>query len=369
MLLTALSTSHTDDGKSNNQAADDVVQDNQETEDLLEGLKHFEIALLLRDNRYIDNILSKEDATELSRIVSDWRGDGHQREAESDCASTKDADVPSISDTNVEWEKVQDEFLQHLKDANSDHPEDGPAPDSRGEKSVLNNLTVLYNKKRPAQAGDKRLNLSVDKATKMLKAAVKSSELTFSALNLISHSQDEIKCIYFSNSIDGQFYESLVPTLSLDACHLSLYNSQGYKEDFRTLYTIVGQAGSKGLVPLGMMLSKNAECGLEWFTFLYTFLKKNDGSHWKKLRESLQLHNDSITEESIPPLQIISDQDKGIKKALNMLRPRCGVPIESFACSKHVERNLFKYTIAKHRSAMQHNLFRLILNLIPQRFH
>ena len=367
MLLTALSTSHTDDGKSNNQAADDVVQDNQETEDLLEGLKHFEIALLLRDNRYIDNILSKEDATELSRIVSDWRGDGHQREAESDCASTTDADGPSVSDTNVEWEKAQDEFLQQLEDANSDHPEDGPAADSQGEKLVLNNLTVLSNKKRPAQAGDKKLKFNTEKATKLLKVTVKSSKLTSSALDLISYSQDEVKCVYFSNSMDDELYESLVPTLSLDACHLSLYNSQGYKEDFLTSYTIVGQAGSKGLVPLSMILSKNAECGLEWFTFLYTFFKKNGGSHWKKLRESMQLHNDSITEESIPPLQIISDQDKGIKKALDMLRTRCGVPIESFACSKHVERNLFKYTIARHRRVMQHNFFQLIFESDPEK--
>ena len=364
LLLTALSTSHTDSDMSNNQTAHDVVQDNQESEDLLQGLKHFEIALLLRDNRYIDNILSKDDATELSRIISDWRGDGRQREVESDCASTTDVDGPSVSDTNVEWEKAQDEFLQQLEDANSDHPENGPVADSQGERSALNNLTVLSNKKRSAQACDKKLNFNPDKATKMLKAAVKSSELT-AAFDLISYSQHEVKCIYFSNSIDDEFYESIVPTLSLDACNLSLYKSQGCKDDFLTLYTIVGQAGSKGLVPLGMMLSKNAECALEWFTFLYTFFKKNGGSHWKKLRESMQLHDDSITEESIPPLHIISDQDKGIEKALDMLRTRCDVPIESFACSKHVQRNLSKYTIAKHRSAMQHNFFRLIFESDP----
>ncbi|CEP24333.1 unnamed protein product [Cyberlindnera jadinii] len=362
MLLTALFTSDTNHNQRNNQATDDGVQ---------EGLNHFEIALLLQDNRYIDNILSKEDAIELSRMISDWGGDEPgdepQQAVEDAPALTKDAVGPTVSDSTVEWEKAQDEFLQQLEGAISDQSDDSPAADSQGEKLVLNNLRAFSNNKRTTHAGDKKLKFNTDKAKKLLETLANSSELSSPVFDLLSYSQDEIKCVYFSNSIDDEFYESLIPTLSLDACHLSLNNSQRYKDDFRTLYTIVGQAGSKGLVPLGMMLSKNAECGLEWFTFLYTFFKKNGGSHWKKLRESLRLHDDSITEESIPPLQIISEQDKGIKKALDMLRTRCGVPIESFACSKHVQRNLSKYTIAKHRRVMQHNFFQLIFESDPEK--
>ncbi|CEP22960.1 unnamed protein product [Cyberlindnera jadinii] len=116
---------------------------------------------------------------------------------------------------------VEFNILQQLEDAISDQSEDSPAADSQGKKLVLKNLTVLSNKKRTVQVGDRKLNFSADKSTKWLKATVKSSELT-SALHLISHSQDEIKCGYFSNSIDDKLYESLVLTLSLDACHLPL---------------------------------------------------------------------------------------------------------------------------------------------------
>ncbi|ODV73381.1 uncharacterized protein CYBJADRAFT_173380 [Cyberlindnera jadinii NRRL Y-1542] len=115
------------------------------------------------------------------------------------------------------------------------------------------------------------------------------------------------------------------------------------------------------------MLSKKAEFGLDWFTFLCPFFKKNGGSHWKKLQESLQLHGAYITEGSVLPLQIISDQHKGIKKALGMLRTWCNVPIESFACSKNVERNLFKYTTSKHRKVMQYSFFQLIFEPDPKK--
>lgn len=108
------------------------------------------------------------------------------------------------------------------------------------------------------------------------------------------------------------------------------------------------------------MLSKNAECGLDWFTFLFTFFKKNNGSHWKQLRESMRLHDESITEMTIPPLQVISDQDKGIKKALEALQTKCDIPIGNFVCSKHVERNLSKYTKVKSRKEMQQGFFCLI---------
>ncbi|ODV73380.1 uncharacterized protein CYBJADRAFT_173379 [Cyberlindnera jadinii NRRL Y-1542] len=116
------------------------------------------------------------------------------------------------------------------------------------------------------------------------------------------------------------------------------------------------------------MLSKKAEFGLEWFTFLYTFFKKNSGLNWKKLRESMQLQDDIITEGSTPGLQIISDQHKGIKKAMGMLRIQCDVPIESFACSKIVERNLFKYTTELHRKAMKYSFFQLIFESDPKKF-
>ena len=149
---------------------------------------------------------------------------------------------------------------------------------------------------------------------------------------------------------------------------MSLNNIQRFKDDFLTLYTIVDQIGFKGLVPLGIMLSKKAEFGLEWFTFLYTFFKKNSGLNWKKLRESMQLQDDIITEGSTPGLQIISDQHKGIKKAMGMLRIQCDVPIESFACSKIVERNLFKYTTELHRKAMKYSFFQLIFESDPKKF-
>ena len=58
----------------------------------------------------------------------------------------------------------------------------------------------------------------------------------------------------------------------------------------------------------------------------------------------MRLHDESITEMTIPPLQVISDQDKGIKKALEALQTKCDIPIGNFVCSKHVERNLSKYT-------------------------
>ncbi|CEP22959.1 hypothetical protein BN1211_3434 [Cyberlindnera jadinii] len=108
------------------------------------------------------------------------------------------------------------------------------------------------------------------------------------------------------------------------------------------------------------MFLKNVECVLEWFTFLYTFSKKNGGSHWKKLRESLQLHDDSTSD-------IISDQDNGIKKALDVLEAQYDVLIESFACSKHVETNLFLYTIVKLRRVMQHRVFWLIFESDPEK--
>lgn len=109
-----------------------------------------------------------------------------------------------------------------MEDSISDQSEDSSAANSQGEKMVLNNLAVPSNKRSTTREGDKKINFNPDKATGLLKAAVNISELTSSAFHLISLSQDEIKYIYFSNSIDDKLYESLAPTLSLDAYHSSL---------------------------------------------------------------------------------------------------------------------------------------------------
>ncbi|ODV71392.1 uncharacterized protein CYBJADRAFT_169439 [Cyberlindnera jadinii NRRL Y-1542] len=155
MLLTALFTSDTNHNQRNNQATDDGVQ---------EGLNHFEIALLLQDNRYIDNILSKEDAIELSRMISDWGGDEPgdepQQEVEGAPALTKDAVGPAVSDSTVEWEKAQDEFLQQLEGAISDQSDDSPAADSG----------AFSNDKRTTHAGKK----VVGSSCKLLRAVFPS---------------------------------------------------------------------------------------------------------------------------------------------------------------------------------------------------
>ncbi|ODV74571.1 uncharacterized protein CYBJADRAFT_172543 [Cyberlindnera jadinii NRRL Y-1542] len=193
---------------------------------------------------------------------------------------------------------VEFNILQQLEDAISDQSEDSPAADSQGKKLVLKNLTVLSNKKRTVQVGDRKLKFSADKSTKLLKATVKSSELT-SALHLISHSQDEIKCLPFA-----------------------FIKQSGIQRGFSYIIHY---------------------CLPAW------------------LQETCSSEYDVFKER-----RIISDQDNGIKKALDVLEAQYDVLIESFACSKHIKRDLFKCTIAKHRRVMKNNVSGSYLNLIPK---